>query len=362
MTERYRDGDAAPKERFREGGLEVVNLSGLPWWEVKKSYSDELLEKAKRLIVMPDFNPGRSPLPTGSIVRMNTERIPGWRRYAVGDIGCGMSWLKTELTYNAFVSRLGVWDEIAKTIQDNEGKPGDLGSGNHFLDAVTSGEDGFMQFVIHTGSRDESTAVDGLVNDPEEFDEAYSHAMTRATINRKAVMGIVRSAYKKLGIQMTILFDNPHNLYVREKDEVVIYKGANRLKPGQLSVIPSHMAGPMALVRGSDALQDVEYGLLHGTGRATSRKDAKAVLHAAATPEGEYDFSSFRLDERPATLGEARQAFRDRRIYVPPVIPNRSIGTESPDSYRPLGPALNRVRPFISMLNMYRPVAYIGQL
>ena len=362
MTERYIKGDTPPVERFQEGGLEVVNLSGFQWWDVKKHYPDELLETAERLIVMPDFNPGRSLLPTGSIVRMNTERIPGWRRYATGDIGCGMSWLKTELPYNAFVGHLGVWDEIAETIRGNHGKPGDLGSGNHFLDAVTSGENGFMQFVVHTGSRDESTAVDSLINDPEEFDEAYAHAMAWATINREAVMGIVRRAYKKLGVQMTTLFDNPHNLYVREDTDVVIYKGANRLKPGQLSVIPSHMAGPMALVRGSDALQDVEYGLLHGTGRATSRKDAKAVLHAAATPEGEYDFSSFRLDDRPTNLDEARQAFRDRRIYVPPVIPNRSIGTESPDSYRPLGPALSRVRPLISMLNMYRPVAYIGQL
>lgn len=361
MTERYRE--IPQVERFREGSLEVVNLSGFAWdWEVKPHYSDELLEIAERLIVMPDFSPGRSILPTGSIVRLNTHKLPDWRKYAAGDIGCGMSWIATDLPYNSFVGTLDIWDEIADTLRGNHNKPGDLGSGNHFLDAVTSGENGYMQFVVHTGSRDESTAVDNLVDDPEEFDEAYAHARAWATINRQAVMGVVRRAYKKLGLQTNLYFDNPHNLYRPEGDEIVIYKGANFVKPHELSVIPSSMTGGMALVRGSDALIDVEFGLPHGTGRRVSRGDAKEALHAQATIEGDYDFSSFRLPHKPRTLDEARQAFRDRKIYIPPTISNRSIGTENPSSYRPLSPALKRVGPYIETLNMFRPVAYIGQL
>lgn len=349
---------------IREGNCEVINLSGQEWeWQVKPQYPKELWEVATKLVVMPDFCEGKSIIPTGSTITIDTIKCPEWRKYAVGDVGCGMQWMSTQITYDQFMNNLDLWDEVAQRLKQNAGKFGDLGSGNHFLDAVVSGEHGFVNFLVHTGSRNESGIVDDLIDKPEVFDEKYAAASVWAKKNRDAVIQVIQEVYGPIfETPFTVQFDNAHNLFHHDGDEVTIYKGANRLLPGQLSVIPSSMTGSMQLIEGTQALESVNFALLHGTGRRMSRGEAKEILHEKATPEGEYDFSEFRLSEKPQSDEEKREAWREHKIYVPSTISNRSIGTEYPGAYRSLSESVSKVGRLIKTINIFRPIAYIGQL
>ena len=54
---------------------------------------------------------------------------------------------------------------MAHHLRTNKGGLGDLGGGNHFLDAIAPYSDGPIYFLIHTGSRNESGHVDALIGD-----------------------------------------------------------------------------------------------------------------------------------------------------------------------------------------------------
>lgn len=347
-----------------EGNCQVTNLSGQAWeWQVKPQYPEEIWQVATKLVVMPDFCEGKSIIPTGTTLTIDTLKCPEWRKYAVGDVGCGMQWVSTQITHHEFMGRLDLWDQVAQELKQNTGELGDLGSGNHFLDAVTTGEHGFVSFLVHTGSRAESDIVDDLIDDPDQFDQKYAQASEWAKKNRDAVIAVIERIYGQVfDSDFSVQFDNAHNLVHKDGDSVTIYKGANRLMPGEMSVIPSSMTGAMQLIKGTQALEEVDFGLLHGTGRKMSRGDAKDILHAQATPEGDYDFSDFRITEKPETDEEIIAMWRSHQIYVPEGISNRSIGTEYPGAYRPLSEAISNVRSLIQTINIYRPIAYIGQL
>src|SRR5258708_1568839 len=106
---------------------------------------------AEEVVFFPDACPGKSPLPTGTAVR---TRQADWRRFAVSDCGCGMRLLQSNLAANDVTRER--WDELAARLRGNKGQLGDLGGGNHFLDALLPYDDGPVNFLIHTGSRDES--------------------------------------------------------------------------------------------------------------------------------------------------------------------------------------------------------------
>ena len=78
------------------GKLNLTNLSAEPdakiygWLEKTGA-----LPAADRVISLPDTCPGKSPLPTGTAM---VTRDPNWRRFALSDVGCGMSLVRTTLT------------------------------------------------------------------------------------------------------------------------------------------------------------------------------------------------------------------------------------------------------------------------
>ena len=69
------------------------------------------------------------------------------------------------------------WDELADRLRANKGRLGDLGGGNHFLDALAPYNDGPLHFLIHTGSRSESGHVDALIDSPGEFDREFQRVV-----------------------------------------------------------------------------------------------------------------------------------------------------------------------------------------
>jgi hypothetical protein len=143
--------------------MEIINLSSEPMGKLH-SWLPHGLE-AERIVFFPDACPGKSPLPTGTAV---LTRQPDWRRFAVSDCGCGMRLLRSTVSANDLDQ--SHWDRLADRLRANKGRLGDLGGGNHFLDALAPYDDGPLSFLIHTGSRHESGHVDALIDREHEFD------------------------------------------------------------------------------------------------------------------------------------------------------------------------------------------------
>jgi len=285
--------------------------------------------KAEEIIFFPDACPGKSPLPTGTVVKTTQT---DWRKYAISDCGCGMLLAKSNLSSSDFSKEK--WDLIYDDLKKNKGKLGDLGSGNHFLDALKSYDDDYLYFLIHTGSRNESKLVDHLIDKPKEFDEKFKSVCEWAKNNRLAVLKIVEKHFGKTDL----IVDKNHNHFEIKEDGVIIRKGASKLVANELTVIPSNMIGDIVLVKGTKKVNDVYQSMCHGTGRTMSRSDAKLISM-------DYDYTILR-----------------NRIYIPTVIKNQSIKTDAPFCYRDLDECLRLITDFIEVHKRFKPIAYLGQI
>src|SRR5258707_5121851 len=109
--------------------MKVTNLSDETIGKLHSWIPHDL--QAEEIVFLPDACPGKSPLPTGTAVQTSQ---PDWRRFAVSDCGCGMR-LVTSTLGHADITQAR-WDELADRLRANKGRLGDLGGGNHFLDAL----------------------------------------------------------------------------------------------------------------------------------------------------------------------------------------------------------------------------------
>ncbi len=307
--------------------MEILNYSAEP---VNKLYGwlpHDL--KAEKVIFFPDASPGKSPLPTGTVV---FTKQPDWRKFAVSDCGCGMLLIKSEVKRKDFSTHS--WDALYADLKANKGKLGDLGSGNHFLDALEAYDNDFIYFLIHTGSRDESKIVDHLVDSPQKFDHTFLSVCNWAQHNRSAISGLLQKYFGKL----SMILDSNHNHFELHNDGVIIRKGAVRVMPGELAVIPSNLNGDVVLVRARDAVYNTYYSLNHGTGRTMSRSEAK--LYAET-----FDFDALR-----------------QKIYIPEMIQNVSIKTEMPFCYRNLDDCMDLIKDLVTVEKRFSVFAYLGQI
>ena len=307
--------------------MKILNYSAEPIYRLYNWIPHGL--EADEIIFFPDACPGKSPLPTGTVVKTRQEN---WRKFAVSDCGCGMLLAQSKLKSTDFDP--SIWDAIYHDLKQNKGKLGDLGSGNHFLDALVPYDEDALYFLVHTGSRNESKLVDHLIDQPKEFDKTFQSVCQWAEANRAEVMRVVERHFGKL---QTIL-DKNHNHFEIQEEAVIIRKGASRLVPGELTVIPSNMVGDVVLVRGTEKVAAVHHSICHGTGRTMSRSQAKELSRG-------YDYSQLR-----------------RQIYIPEMIRNESIKTDAPFCYRDLDECLALVEDLIVVEKRFRPIAYLGQI
>lgn len=285
--------------------------------------------EADDVVFFPDVCPGRSPLPTGTVVFTRQEN---WIKFAVSDCGCGMMLCKSEVALRDFNKES--WDHIHGDLLNNKGKLGDLGSGNHFLDALESYSSDKIYFLIHTGSRNESKLVDHLIDKPERFESTFTEVCDWAFQNRNAIKMIIEKYFGKI----EVIVDKNHNHYEIVKGGVIIRKGAIRAEPGDFVVIPSNLDGDVVLGRATEKVKDVLNSLNHGTGRIMSRSEAKE--HSSL-----YDYDELR-----------------KRIYIPKEISNLSIKTEAPFCYRNINDCLELIKDLIEEIERFSPFAYLGQI
>lgn len=319
----------------------LINRSHEPDWRLRAWFTQAgALSIADTIIALPDICPGRSPLPTGSAL---ITRSQAWRRFAVSDVGCGIAIVRTRLARadTELPEFRDAWDSLCARLRANRNKGlGDLGSGNHFLDAVVSLTDDSVALVVHTGSRQESGLVDGLVDQPAKFDREFHRIERWAHDNRAAVLDACSDAFGPFVplVPGVTRLDRNHNHFEDTGSAVIIRKGVQRVRAGELALIPSNLLDEMAMVRAMGTVTALHDCLPHGTGRALSRADAKQLAHES-------------------TLGDLR-----RLVYIPASIDDASLRTETPGCYRGLDGCLERISDLVEVIERFQPVAYIGQL
>jgi RNA-splicing ligase RtcB len=307
--------------------MEVINYSAEPLNKVYSWLPHEL--RAEKVIFFPDACPGKSPLPTGTVVYTEQE---DWRKFAISDCGCGMLMCEASLSRDDF--KREDWDKIYYEIKSNKGKLGDLGSGNHFLDALESYTDNSLYFLIHTGSRNESRLVDDLVDQPRKFDHKFYDVCEWAKDNRFTIYKILEKYFGKLNL----ILDKNHNHFELIERGVIIRKGAVRVTPGEQTVVPSNMNGDVVLISATSEVEKTYNSLCHGTGRVMSRSEAKDYAES-------FDYDALR-----------------EKIYIPDMIANENIKTDAPFCYRDLDSCLGLIEQLIIVNKRFRVFAYLGQM
>ncbi|MBS0261441.1 MAG: RtcB family protein [Planctomycetes bacterium] len=308
--------------------MELINLSAEPVGRLYSWIPHDL--QAEQVVFLPDACPGKSPLPTGTVV---LTRQANWRKFAVSDCGCGMRLLRTEMSAQEL--DFARWNRVADLLRANKGGLGDLGGGNHFLDALAPHADGPLHFLIHTGSRNESGHVDAFVDSPARFDQEFDRVVRWAADNRAAIHEALSRVFGKL----ELMLDLPHNTYeICDDGAVLIRKGSVHVAPGELSILPSHMSGDVVLVRATDRVADILYSISHGTGRKMSRSDCKPLADA-------FDFAAMR-----------------RRILIPTGVDDSSLRTDGPFAYRDLDECLALIEDYVEPVTRFRVIGYMGHL
>jgi RNA-splicing ligase RtcB len=232
------------------------------------------------------------------------------------------------------LSRSG-WNSVANAIRLQKGTLGDLGGGNHFLVALSSYSANILYFLIHTGSRSESGLVDNLTERPKEFDLEFERIVEWAQQNRATIQKNLENEFAK----MELVLDLPHNTFeIIEDGGIVIRKGAVKLKPNELSIIPSHMSGDAVLVQGTEKMKDIILSMSHGTGRKMSRSESKKLAN-------ESSFAKIRQD-----------------VLFPDGIEDASLRTEGPYAYRELESCLNLLTNYVEEVERFRVIGYMGHL
>lgn len=308
--------------------MELVNLSAEPLGRLHSWIPHDL--KADKVVFLPDACPGKSPLPTGTAV---LTRQSDWRRFAVSDCGCGMTLVRSAVEASDLDEAR--WNKVANYLRANKGGLGDLGGGNHFLDAIVPYDDGPLHFLIHTGSRNESGHVDNLIGAPDSFDKEFNRVVRWAGDNRAAIHDRIKSVFG----EAELLLDLPHNTYeLLSEGSVIIRKGSVRLLPHELSVLPSHMSGDVVLIRAKDAVGSILNSMSHGTGRTMSRSDCKPIADT-------YDFAALR-----------------KSILIPDGVENTSLRTDGPFAYRNLDECLALIKDYVEVITRFGVIGYMGHL
>ena len=239
------------------------------------------------------------------------------------------------LRSNVTEINLEQWNEIADLLKANKGQIGDLGGGNHFLDALLPYSEDNIYFLVHTGSRKESGLVDAYVDKPQQFDEVFKKTVKWAYDNRTGV----QQALEKVFGGLELILDLPHNTYEHLSDgSVIIRKGAVRVTPNDLNIIPSSLGGEVSLVQATERVSEILNSLSHGTGRIVPRGECKELAE-------DYDFAALR-----------------QRVMMPECIQDASLRTEGPYAYRELDKCLELLQGYVEEVERYSVIAYMGHL
>ena len=287
--------------------------------------------------LMPDTHAGYG-MPIGGVVAFDNAVCPNM----VGvDIGCGMLAVKTSLTNvskdklatltEAIRNRIPVGFKHHQTPQESpifewadwlvteicsrelasaKHQLGTLGGGNHFIE-IQQGDDGFIWFMIHSGSRNLGYKVakhydliarqlchlwnhrDVIKNDLaflpkdtaefEQYMREMSLCLDFALENRQHMSNVIKEEFKNHFDDISFLSEiNIHHNYVAQehhyyKDVFVHRKGATLARENTIGIIPGSQGSSSYIVKGKGNPASL-CSCSHGAGRKMSRTKAKETL------------------------------------------------------------------------------------
>jgi len=242
---------------------------------------------------------------------------------------------------------------------------GTLGGGNHFVEVCLDEEDR-VWVMLHSGSRGVGNSIGRYfiekakeemrrwhINLPdqdlaylpqgsEHFDDylkAVSWAQSFAKLNRDLMM---TAALEALSVTVPKPFTceckavNCHHNYISQEhhfgdDVFVTRKGAVRVTPDQLGIIPGSMGAKSFIVRGKagKALAESFNSSSHGAGRSMSRTEAKRRFtledHIKATEGVECRKDDDVIDETPAAYKPIDAVMAAQDDHVEPVHQLRQV-------------------------------------
>jgi tRNA-splicing ligase RtcB len=258
------------------------------------------------------------------------KRDPGSWQNVPGSVDTAWAQLEPE-----FAELCRHYPKLEKT--NHRSHLGTLGSGNHFIE-VCLDEDGFVWFMLHSGSRGVGNAIGTMFielarqdairheaqlpdRDLAYFEEGSRHfadyvravgwAQSYAALNREVMMRRVIEAAKTAidkSFHSHVEAVNCHHNYVQQErhfgqNVYVTRKGAVSARAGQLGIIPGSMGTRSYIVRGKGCPESFE-SCSHGAGRAMSRGEARRRFtladHRAATEGVECRQDRGVIDETPA--------------------------------------------------------------
>jgi len=327
----------------------------------------------RHIALMPDAHQGYG-VPIGSVIACKNAIIPN----AVGvDISCGMRAVKTNLKTTSFynpTSLKKIIHLIEKTVpvgfnRHNKSQPNDLilpditytitkqeeknldrqlgtlGGGNHFIE-IQSGDDGYIWFMIHCGSRNFGKKVCDYYNskakklneswhsniqdswdlaflpigtyEAKAYIEEMKVAMAFAFENRKLISDRVKEAFKDtIDCEFEEDIDINHNYATIEnhfgQNVWVHRKGATSAKIEQLGIIPGSMGTASYIVEGLGN-PDSFNSCSHGAGRVKGRMQASRELTVESCDESMEGiiFKGWGTNHKGnIDLGEAPAAYKD---------------------------------------------------
>ncbi len=250
----------------------IINLSGNP---LKIPYPLKGMEK---LIILPDYSPGRGIVPTGSVAIFGREHVIN-PEFIGPDIGCGM--MLTRFTDNLKSDLKKLAEEAHQELKKKKKSLGTLGGGNHFLNfynITDSNSSDFTQenlfILIHTGSRLEGKRVFESGYKGSQYFEEHNKALEFSRRNRRELAHLIERLSKT---KLEIILDSTHNQVSYENNQIVYRKGAVRVNSGDLTIIPSTCTGEAILVEALPKVSEIEFSMCHGTGRKISRSESKEL-------------------------------------------------------------------------------------
>ncbi len=206
-----------------------------------------------------------------------------------------------------------------KAVERGLNQLGTLGSGNHFLelqkvdkvyDKSCELEENQITFMIHTGSRGfghqiakhyTNQAKSSGIKTPnknlasfrfnsregQDYLQAMAAAANFAFANRQLITHDLRKLIQSMypGEKLPLYYDLTHNVVKKEiqqgKEYLIHRKGATRLPPDGIALIPGSMGTYSYLIRSSNSEATIESynSVAHGAGRKMSRTQAKKTIN-----------------------------------------------------------------------------------
>ena len=309
-------------DKPEEGALEQArNLANLPF-------------VFKQVALMPDTHQGYG-MPIGGVIATRGVVIPN----AVGvDIGCGMLAVKTsleELDIDTLKKIMGsIRESVPVGFKHHNGKQdeafmpaaidcpvnntewergqyqvGTLGGGNHFIE-IQKGDDGYIWYMVHSGSRNVGFKVANYYNKLAKEINAKWYSSVEASVDLAFLpMGedLAEQYIAEMNWSLKFSYNNRllmsrriteafeahtnasfrdsvnihHNYAVMEnhfgQNGMVHRKGATSARAGELCIIPGSQVTDRYIVQGKGNLESFQ-SCSHGAGRRMGRKQAQREL------------------------------------------------------------------------------------